>query len=58
MTLVGKTLGRWRGGQGPIGSELGKGPIENGTFSNGSDTIPGHVPVQGTQAWEAIRPAE
>jgi len=28
---------------------LGKGPIESGMFSDGNDTIPGHVPVQGTQ---------
>jgi len=28
-----------------IGSQLGKGPIESGMLSDGSDTIPGHVPV-------------
>jgi len=38
--LVGETLGPWRGG---------KGPIESGMLSDGSDTISGHVPVQGTQ---------
>jgi len=31
------------------GSQLGKGPIESGMFSDRSDTIPGHVPVQETQ---------
>jgi len=41
--------GPWRVGQRSIGSQLGKGPIESGMFSDGSDTIPGHVPVQGTQ---------
>jgi len=30
-------------------NQLGKGPIESGMFSDGSDTIPVHVPVQGTQ---------
>jgi len=39
----------WRGGQVPIGSQLGKEPIESGMFSDGSDTIPVHVPVQETQ---------
>jgi len=48
-TLVGETLGPWRGGQGPIGSQLGKELIESGMFSDGSDTIPGHVLGQGTQ---------
>jgi len=27
----------------------GRGQIESGMFSGGSDTIPGHVPVQETQ---------
>jgi len=31
------------------GNRYAKGPIESGMFSDGSDTIPGHVPVQGTQ---------
>jgi len=33
----------------PTESRLGKGPIESGMFSAGRDTIPGHVPVQGTE---------
>jgi len=48
-TLVGETSEPWRGGQGPVESQLGKWPIESGMLSVGSDTIPGHVPVQGTQ---------
>jgi len=46
--LVGETLGPCRGRQGPTGNRLRKGPIESGMLSDGSDTIPGHVPVQGT----------
>jgi len=42
-------FGPWRGGQGPIGSQLGKGPIESGIILDESDTIPGHIPVQETQ---------
>jgi len=49
---VGKVLniseGLWLETPGPIGSRLGKVPIESGMFSDGSDTILGHVPVQGT----------
>jgi len=47
--LVGKMPGPWRGGQVPIESQLVKKGIEIGMFSGGSDTIPGHVPVQGTR---------
>jgi len=48
-TLVGETLGQWRGGQGPIGSQLGKRLIESGMFADGSDIILGRIPVKGTQ---------
>jgi len=47
--LVGEMLGPWRGGQGAIGSQLGKGTIESVKLSDGSDTIPFRVPVQGIQ---------
>jgi len=30
-------------------SQLGRGPIENGMFSGGSDTISGHAPLRETQ---------
>jgi len=43
-----KTLGPWRRGQGSIASRLGKELIESGMILDGSDTIPGHVPVQET----------
>jgi len=33
----------------PIGRQLRKGPIESGMILDRSDTIPGHVSVQGTQ---------
>jgi len=45
--MVEETLGPWRGGQELSGSQLGKGMIESGKPSD--NTIPGHVPVQGTQ---------
>jgi len=48
-TLVEETMGSWRGGQGPTGNRLGKGPIESDMILDGSDIIPGHVPVQGSQ---------
>jgi len=48
-TLDGEMLGSWREGQGPTGNRLGKGTIESGMLSDGIDTIPGHVPVQGIQ---------
>jgi len=47
--LVGETPEPWKEGQGPVVSQLGKGLIESGMSSDGSDTIPGHVPKQGTQ---------
>jgi len=58
--LVGETLGPKRVGQGPTGNRLGKGPIESAMLSGGSDTIPGHVPVQRTQLrnLEETGPAE
>jgi len=31
-----ETLRPWRGGQGPIESQLGKGPIESGIFLDGN----------------------
>jgi len=45
--LVGEMLGPRREGGGPTGSPLGKGLIESDMFSDGSDTIPGHVPCEG-----------
>jgi len=51
-TLAGETLWPRRGGQRPIGNQLGKGSIESGIFPDGSDTIPGLVPAQGTQLKE------
>jgi len=48
-TLVGETLWPCRRGQGPTRNRLGKGPIESGMILDGSDTIPGHVSVQGNQ---------
>jgi len=41
-----KRLGREKEGKARLGV---KGPLESGKFSDGSDTIPGNVPVQGTQ---------
>jgi len=46
--LIGETLGVERR-EGPTGNWFGKGPIESGMILDGSDTIPGNVPVQGTQ---------
>jgi len=55
-TLVGETPGPWKEGHGPIGRQLGKRPIESGMPSGGSDTIPRHVPAQGTQlrSWRRL----
>jgi len=47
--LVGETPEPWKEMQGPTWSQLGKGPIESGLSSDRSDTIPGHVLVQGNQ---------
>jgi len=59
-TLVRGTTGPWKEERGSIGSQLGKGPIESGMFSDGNDTIPGHVSVQRNSAekLEEIGPAE
>jgi len=43
-----KRRGHGEEGKVPIGNQLVKGPIESGMFSDGSDTIPGQVPVQDT----------
>jgi len=48
-TSVGEMTGLWKGGQVLTGSQLRKGPIKSGKFSDGSDTFSGHAPVQGTQ---------
>jgi len=36
-----RNAGPWKGGRRPIGSQLGKGPIESGIISDGSNTISG-----------------
>jgi len=41
--LVVETPELWKERQGPIGIQLGKGPIESGMPSDGSDTISGRA---------------
>jgi len=43
-----KRWGRGEEGKGWL-NRLGKEPIESGMILDGSDTISGHVPAQGTQ---------
>jgi len=47
-TLAGETSEPRRRGQWPTRNRLEKGPIESGMIPDGSNTTPGHAPVQGT----------